>query len=156
MNWFSTPFSSAEVEMREGENYVQAFSRILNNFYLRFPLGSLPFNHPHSPLGAYRMISVEYDLGNKVNRDGLDGHEKLSALHSKKWADLTINEFHHDIDVTVEKLGISMASVSVVINDALGTHECYRGPKYKRMLEVLLPIYTELRRQGYSPQDLTG
>lgn len=156
MNWFSAPYSSSEVEISENENHVQAFSRILNNFYLRFPLGSSPFNHPHSPLGAYRKISFEYGLGDKRNKNGLDSHERQSSLHSKKWAEQTIDEFHREIDGTVERLGISMTIVSEAINDAIGTHEWHREPKYKHMMDILLPIYTELRKQGYSPQDLTG
>lgn len=147
MDWFSKPFSLSEVEKLEGETFRAAYGRVLNNFYCWFPIGDTPHKHKN-PLGLYRTVFTGRDT---VSRTMMCENEKCHF--SEKAANQTANEKFDSFDACVKEMGIPMVTLSEIINRAFGKR---KEEDFELLWNLMIPIYIELRKRGYSPADITS
>ncbi len=160
MNWSNTPFTPEEVAHPDGASYYGAVMRVLNNFDLRFPIGDKP-NKSGAPLGFYRDLVAKKKKWSMTGREYRGGsNEDYSERHLSQ----TVRQFYDEIDAVAKELGVPMSKISKAINTArLGKRETeilaaekQKEKRWKEVWQLLIPIYSELRRRGYSKQDLTG
>jgi len=148
----SIPFDPAKETPDASLSYRQKISA-LNNFYCHFPIATTtakgqPF------LGLYRQLIEESNRWDITYRAA---YAAPSTSKSNKRLNQTPRQFYDEIDAVVLMLGISMKDLSETIYNAVLVKprpSDPNDPKWKRMWELLFPIYVELRKRGYSPLDL--
>jgi len=143
------PYTPAETVRRRGESYSHAHMRVLNNFFMRFPVGNDPHNTDGDEGLHRRNSKPDWNVPSIVTYP--------DQGYSEKKGSQTPAEFFAEVDRTVAELGIEIAEISRRINRWI-----YEGKKSdearerlsKEMWDILIPVYIALRKKGYSRKDL--
>ena len=155
MNWSLTPFAPEEVARNDGETYHETFFRVLNNFHFRFPFGNTP-NESKYPEGYYKTLAISFGHFDKVFGEA---HPSVISygISSERRMKKTSREFFAEIETAVKELGFSESQIAEALNVVCLCHNddpVARDGEWKLVWEMLCPIYIELRKRGYSKQDL--
>ena len=150
------PFTDEEIVPMPGETVLRRYIRVMNNFHLHFPAGNDPHNYEDQPTffeGFNRFMAKEAGWDSTYRE--LGGNP---LFLSDRKLNQTPRLFYEEIDLTVEELGLGMASVSQAVNLMLSQR--HHGIEAGRVADIawaaLYPIYVALRKKGYSKEDLRG
>ncbi|MCX6732266.1 MAG: hypothetical protein NTV98_01870 [Candidatus Roizmanbacteria bacterium] len=90
--------------------------------------------------GGYRRLELQ------------DDREMLERRNPDKRMGKCILEYWEDIDSATNKLGIEESIIA--IRQQMQRGDCNREELQKQLNALLVPLYVELREQGYSQLDL--
>jgi len=136
-------YTLAEVQPRPGEGVDDTFYRVLNNFLMHFSEGGFSYR----PL--IRDTLKKWDRS--PSERPCDQEERAKISH-RKW-NQTFQEFYETLDLTVGECGYSLADVDAALA-FFDDRQNEREARYNRLWRILQPIYTAMRKKGYSISDL--
>ncbi len=146
------PFDESEVALDLSQGWEIGYCNVLNNFHLHFPLGNVPVDTENNE-GVYRALAREYGW-DRTFAETMDegGRRFFTELRLSQ----TGAEFYAVLDATAATLGIQLSRISEAINAARLDKSGDKEERHRALCELLLPIYTEMRKKGYNVMDLRG
>lgn len=144
-----------EEEVTPQESYSGSFIACFNNFFCHFPLGNDPYpmDELTATVGRYRKMSLLNDRDE--NSYKTDKYPKLLGLEEEDPVPVTRKEFYSDLFNTVEECGIKMEEVSKALNPLVHMGKMTEND-WEIAFKTLVPIFTGMRKKGYSSHDLWG